>query len=307
MYILLDENDNITDLVLVGGIPEQKFIELDIMDLPSDVYQNPSHYKYIDDQFIERDQIDINNDILQKLIPIKIDNMKQICSTQIVKGIDYNDEHYSLTGEDQINLLKITQMAELTPSETPLFYHADGKLCRQYSHEEISMIGLIGTTWITYHTTYFNFLKHQLSNDMTDIDEIINFNYGDPLYPQYQQQIDAIIGEQQLFPIDIIPDEMDYSFLYNITSEAMMENFTNGTSQYTDEPDVIITKPYVEEPYIDDPDNIDNDNLNGDDSNGNNETSETEETIETTETNQEPTIEETEEGIDNEEDIDISD
>lgn len=207
--------------------------------------------------------------------------MKEICSFIIQQGIDYNGEHYALTDEDQINLLKLTQMAEATPDSVPLFYHADGKLCRQYSHDEIRTIGLIGTTWITYHTTYFNFLKNQLLNEMNDIDEIINFKYGDPLHSEYQQQIDIIIGDQHLFDIPIVEDDFDYSFLFKKLDYG-----------------------HFKQQFIGIPDDIEE---NGDDSNGGNETSETEETIETTETNQEPTIEETEEGINDEEDIDIPD
>ena len=49
------------------------------------------------------------------------------------------------------------------------------------------------TSWIVYHTTYFNLLKHQIL-DYTTIEEVESVYYGTPLKKEYQQIIDTIIN-----------------------------------------------------------------------------------------------------------------
>ena len=120
----------------------------------------------------------------------KITEMCAICQTTITNGIDYNDEHYRLNTTDQINLISLYISAQ-TGQSVP--YHADGAVCRLY--EPAELIGLVqsGIQWITYHTTYFNLLKHQII-DMDTVDEVDAVVYGMPLKAEYQAIINTILG-----------------------------------------------------------------------------------------------------------------
>lgn len=121
----------------------------------------------------------------------KITEMCSVCQTTITSGIDYNNEHYRLNTTDQINL---TSLGALAQQGKPVPYHADGQVCRIYSPEE--MVGLVqaATQFITYHTTYFNLLKHTIS-DINDIDEVKRVEYGMELSSEYQTILNTILTQ----------------------------------------------------------------------------------------------------------------
>jgi len=58
------------------------------------------------------------------------------------------------------------------------------------------MVGLVqaATQFITYHTTYFNLLKHTIS-DINDIDEVKRVKYGMELSPEYQTILNTILTQ----------------------------------------------------------------------------------------------------------------
>lgn len=118
----------------------------------------------------------------------KITEMCAVCQTTITNGIDYNNEHYRLNATDQINLTLLYTLAQAGQSVP---YHADGSVCRIYKPDEL--IGLVqsGIKWVTYHTTYFNLLKHQIES-METVEEISNVTYGMTLKDEYQAIINAI-------------------------------------------------------------------------------------------------------------------
>ena len=70
-------------------------------------------------------------------------------------------------------------------------YHADGQLCRIYEPEE--MIGLVrkALSWIVYHTTYYNLLKHQIQEMVTE-KEVKDVYYGCPLKEEYYEILKTI-------------------------------------------------------------------------------------------------------------------
>ena len=117
--------------------------------------------------------------------------MCSLCQTTITSGIDYNDEHYRLNTTDQINLTSLYSLAQLGQSVP---YHADGKVCRIYTSEEMIRLVQTATKWVIYHTTYYNLLKHQIQ-DMTDIDEIKKVEYGTELSSEYQTILNTILTQ----------------------------------------------------------------------------------------------------------------
>lgn len=121
----------------------------------------------------------------------KIIEMCSVCQTTIINGIDYNNEHYRLNTTDQINLTSLGALAQQGKSVP---YHADGKVCRIYTPDE--MLGLIqaATQFIIYNTTYFNLLKHTI-NSMTDVETVKSVAYGMELSEEYKEVLNSIISE----------------------------------------------------------------------------------------------------------------
>lgn len=207
MFIKTDNDNNIIGLISVGTKPTENGYEIS-NDTPEEIVQNIFDYRYIDGEFVKKDNVDAER--LQKIKDVKIANMSNTCNSVIEAGIDYNGEHYSLQQTDQINLMKLESVA-MTQPDAIIFYHADGRLCRQYTAEEIIAIAQISVQYITYHTTYFNFMKSQI-NSMTSIDEIIAMNYGSKLVDAYQSQLDAF-STNLPFTMEEIVDDYNYNRL----------------------------------------------------------------------------------------------
>ena len=158
--------------------------------LPYDFSQLLTERNTIRDNINElQDSTEVND--LEVAKTRKITEMCAICQTTITTGIDYNGEHYRLNTTDQINL---TSLYTLAQAGQVVPYHADGAVCRMY--EPAEMIGLVQTSiqWITYHTTYFNLLKHQIL-EMTTLDEVNAVVYGMTLKDEYQAIINIITGQ----------------------------------------------------------------------------------------------------------------
>ena len=136
--------------------------------------------------------IDVIEDYpLDKLIEMKCEEINNACTATIKAGIDYNDEHYDLTDEDQINMLAWSSMAQ-TGSSVP--YHSSGNPCREYTAEEFLGIVQTATQFKTYNLTYCNLLKQQVSN-MTDVEEVKSVTYGvTQLNDTYQAIMAQILG-----------------------------------------------------------------------------------------------------------------
>lgn len=133
-------------------------------------------------------------DTLEQLKARKIKEMCSAAQTTITNGIDYGDngEHYRLNTSDQINFMFLNSLAT---SGKRVPYHADGKLCRIYEPEE--MLGLVqaALSWIVYHTTYYNLLKHQIL-ELDSEKEVKEVFYGCALKEEYYEILKQI-SEQQ--------------------------------------------------------------------------------------------------------------
>ena len=110
----------------------------------------------------------------------RIDKMSACCKDKITQGInvilsDGLYHHFKLTIEDQINLANIQQM--LPYSGNSIIYHETGCVCKKYSRSDMTTILTEVTKHKSYHTTYFNLLKHCINN-MNNLDDISNITYG---------------------------------------------------------------------------------------------------------------------------------
>lgn len=111
---------------------------------------------------------------INEVISQKKSELSTECEKIIVAGVDVGDAHYSLTIEDQANILALTPLAQAGNS---VFYHQDGEMCREYSSDEFLAVVNAATVFKTLQTTYCNLLMRQVET-MTDAEEVRAVKYG---------------------------------------------------------------------------------------------------------------------------------
>lgn len=135
---------------------------------------------------------DSANDVtVEFLKSTKISEMSNICNKTITSGIDIvlsdgTTHHFSLTTQDQLNLITLSALAE--SGETTIPYHADDELCKFYSVEDIKTIISKATTFKTYHVSYFNALKKYIES-LEEMDTIATITYGIEIPEDYQSEV----------------------------------------------------------------------------------------------------------------------
>ena len=130
--------------------------------------------------------IDISDVITQKKIELSAE-----CEKTIVAGVDVGDAHYSLTIEDQANILAWMAVAQ-TGKAVP--YHSDGNPCVIYSAEDFLKVANAAVAFKTAQTTYCNLLMRQVEA-MTDVDEVKAVKYGiTQLEGEYAEQYQVIMA-----------------------------------------------------------------------------------------------------------------
>lgn len=128
---------------------------------------------------------------IDKVISQKKSELSAECEKTIVAGVDVDNAHYSLTIEDQANILAWMAVAQ-TGKAVP--YHQDGQPCRIYSSEEFMEVANAAVAFKTAQTTYCNLLMRQVE-DMTDVDEVKAVKYGiTQLEGKYAEQYQIIMA-----------------------------------------------------------------------------------------------------------------
>lgn len=140
--------------------------------------------------FIESEELE-----LESLKDTFIKYARLMCNAYIELGTDIelsdgNTYHFSLSIEDQQNIKNAVDVANFTKSEVP--YHADGELCTMFSVEDINKVYTDAIMYITYHTTYFNMLKHYILN-CADMETIIRSYYLMELPEIYNNKLNDIV------------------------------------------------------------------------------------------------------------------
>lgn len=232
MYIKTDDAGNVKELIIIGEMPETDGYEIDSID--EDIAKDILSYKYIDGVFIENEDRDVLQDNIVFIREMKINAMSSICHDNIEKGISINGSHYSLTSNDQIEMIKLESMIKMNP-ETPVFYHADGEKCRLYTADEFLTISTAALGWITYNRTYFNLLKSEI-NEMTNAHDIIKINYGVPLNATNTETLDTVMGNaKDLFEFPVVTDDIDYESMFKPDPNPL-DKWILLTSHHNQEP-----------------------------------------------------------------------
>ena len=146
-------------------------------------------YKYDNGNVVERSEEEINSDAFLDIISQKKAELSTECEKAIVTGVDVGDAHYSLTIEDQANILALTPLAQAGNS---VFYHSDSNMCCEYSPDEFNKIVNAVTAHKTLQTTYCNLLMRQVE-EMSDVEEVKAVEYGKTeLIGKFKERYDAI-------------------------------------------------------------------------------------------------------------------
>lgn len=128
----------------------------------------------------------------------KISEMNNTCNKVITNGFDTvlsdgESHHFSLTTQDQLNLITLSSLVE--NGETAIPYHADGELCKFYSAEDIGTIITMATSFKTYHVSYFNALRAYIES-LDTIENIRAVTYGTPIPEEYQSEVLKVLNAQ---------------------------------------------------------------------------------------------------------------
>ena len=167
------------------------YIVPDDSDLAQKIIRLYPNFDFVfDDDGNISDVIEISEPI-DKVISQKKVELSKECEKVIVAGVDVGDAHYSLTIEDQANILAWMAVAQ-TGKAVP--YHQDGQPCRIYTAEEFMKVANAAVAFKTAQTTYCNLLMRQVEA-MTDVDEVKAVKYGvTQLEGEYAEQYQVIMA-----------------------------------------------------------------------------------------------------------------
>lgn len=191
-------NPLIVDDMTIANPTEEMLIQQGYMLVVETVKPYDSSDYYYKDKYVVTDNKIIQSwekvYFITNLDEIKTSKIKELsteCNKTIINGFDIilsdnNKYHFSLTYEDQINLITLSGMVQAGEKYIP--YHADSQGCRYYSAEDMSKIITSGTIFKTYHTTYFNSLK-MFVNSLTDSETVRSIEYGINIPDEYQSDV----------------------------------------------------------------------------------------------------------------------
>ena len=119
----------------------------------------------------------------------KINQMSKACRQIIEQGFDLvlrgETHHFSLTTQDQLNLMSLNLMAQ---TEELIPYHADGEEVTFYTADEIKQIIATATAHKNYQIAYNNALKAYI-NALDNIEDIAAITYGTPIPDEYKSDV----------------------------------------------------------------------------------------------------------------------
>ena len=183
-YLFIDDEQKYTELKTDGW---KDFIQTD----------RPMDGLLYNEKIVETDSkvtqiwVRATHDTLEEAMTDKIAEMSATCGVVIVNGVDVTlkdgtTHHYSMTIEDQTNLLSLYALFAQGQSYVP--YHADGEECVFYSLEDFSLISQACINWKLYHESYFNSLRTYIRS-MTTVEEVEAVQYGLEVPEQYQSDV----------------------------------------------------------------------------------------------------------------------
>ena len=178
-------------------ITERNFIIINIIEITEEEYQ--TLVEAIDNNepiIIEEPEdetptsVEDETDITVEYVrAAKITEMSATCRRTIEGGFDLDlrgeTRHFSLTTQDQLNLMSISVMAQ---TQDLIPYHADGEESTFYTAEEINQVIAAATSFKNYNLSYYNALKAYI-NSLDTIEAIGAITYGTPIPDEYKSDV----------------------------------------------------------------------------------------------------------------------
>lgn len=183
---------------------DRSYIEAQVIEISQEEYQifidAIEHNEEIPDEQEDIPPLpepvdEIEAETIEFIRSSKLAEMSYQCQKTIESGIDINirgeSKHFSLTAQDQLNLMTLNVMAQ-TQDLVP--YHADGETCVFYTANEIAQIIAAVNEYKIYQTTYYNALKNYI-NSLETIEEIAAITYGTPIPDEYKSEVLKVITQ----------------------------------------------------------------------------------------------------------------
>lgn len=142
---------------------------------------------------------------LAEALAEKIAELSSACNKAIEDGVTIQingvDEHFSygIASGDQSNIDSLFQLSAATKLQQP--YHCDRGSCKLYTPEQIASIYIAEKMNATVQTTYFNQLKHMISDtykEESDVETVLNITYGVSLTGKYLDDYNQIMEQSNL-------------------------------------------------------------------------------------------------------------
>lgn len=190
---VLNKNEILYKEIIENEFSENFFI---------DIYDSDGFYNYkVENQEItntNRDEKEIwlnkkEEQSFNSILNDKLEYINKTCNYYIVKGIDYNGEHFSYTLEDQNNIDNLLTLAQ-TSGGMDVPYHADGCDCKLYTADDIFAIYVSQKLNVTHHITYANQLK-QYAKALNDLSLISEIEYGQNLTGIYLETYEKMMEQ----------------------------------------------------------------------------------------------------------------
>lgn len=182
MRIKIDSNNVVVSWCTVGDIDGG----IAVNDIPDDVQQNCSVYKYINSEFIKDTESELMQAKNNKLL-----ELSSACERSIISGFTISNKHYSFTPNDQTN---ITAWAGWAKEGKSVPYHADGEICHPYTSAEFLQVAGAATYYKVSQQTYYNCIKQQVLA-LTDVANVNSVQYGlTTLIGVYKDTYDSIMA-----------------------------------------------------------------------------------------------------------------
>lgn len=163
---------NLKDRYLLKGVPVPEgcsYPRVSVVPITNEEYYS----------LIDRDSNAFQPGI-KRLRKSKIDELRSICNYNILEGVqveltDGKLHHFTMTLEDQLNLLEIRYLID-SGKESFIYHETDGE-CREFSSEDMKKIIDATFKHKQHHLLYFNMMKKHI-NQLTNIDDISRITYG---------------------------------------------------------------------------------------------------------------------------------
>lgn len=169
-------------------------LQKEISDLKTTVSTQTQQIASIESQ-INPEPVDPSTLPLEDAKEYQLNVVNQECTNTIYAGIDVETsegtEHFSLTDKDQINITALyTKCLSGTPSVP---YHADNKICREFSAEEMIALGEATLKYVVYCTTMCNHIRAWIQRAET-VEEVIAIHFNSELPDDLQESFNSVIS-----------------------------------------------------------------------------------------------------------------